>query len=76
MHLESTKLMVDEFARAVLPWGTTTVVVDPHEIANVFGLRGVSALAGGAAPGIFLSGAPLLCAAACAVGLSRRAGSL
>src|SRR6266516_5805795 len=44
MHLESTKLMVDEFARAVLPWGTTTVVVDPHEIANVFGLRGVHAM--------------------------------
>jgi adenine deaminase len=48
MHLESTKLMVDEFARAALPWGTTTVVVDPHEIANVFGLDGVRAiLAGG-----------------------------
>ena len=44
MHLESTKLMVDEFARAVLPWGTTTVVIDPHEIANVFGLKGVTAL--------------------------------
>jgi adenine deaminase len=44
MHLESTKLMVDQFARAVLPWGTTTVVIDPHEIANVFGLRGVTAI--------------------------------
>jgi adenine deaminase len=44
MHLESTKLMVDEFARAVLPHGTTTVVIDPHETANVFGLKGVSAL--------------------------------
>jgi adenine deaminase len=44
MHLESTKLMVDEFARAVLPHGTTSVVVDPHEVANVFGLRGVRAL--------------------------------
>ena len=44
MHIESTKLMVDEFARAVLPWGTTTVVIDPHEIANVFGLEGVRAL--------------------------------
>ncbi len=44
MHLESTKLMVDEFTRAVLPWGTTTVVLDPHEIANVFGLEGVRAL--------------------------------
>src|SRR5712691_9283029 len=41
MHLESTKLMVDEFARAALPHGTTTVVIDPHEIANVFGLDGV-----------------------------------
>lgn len=44
MHIESTKLMPDEFARAVLPWGTTTVVLDPHEIANVFGLDGVRAL--------------------------------
>ena len=44
MHIESTKLMVDEFARTVLPWGTTTVVLDPHEIANVFGLRGVRSL--------------------------------
>ena len=44
MHLESTKLTLDEFARAVLPWGTTTVVLDPHEIANVFGLDGVRAL--------------------------------
>ena len=44
MHIESTKLMVDQFARAALPWGTTTVVLDPHEIANVFGLDGVRAL--------------------------------
>jgi adenine deaminase len=44
MHIESTKLMVDEFARAVLPHGTTTVVIDPHEIANVFGLDGVRSL--------------------------------
>jgi adenine deaminase len=49
MHLESTKLMVDQFARAVLPWGTTTVVLDPHEIANVFGLDGVRALLAAAA---------------------------
>jgi adenine deaminase len=48
MHLESTKLMVDEFARAALPHGTTTVVIDPHEIANVFGLDGVRALLQGA----------------------------
>jgi adenine deaminase len=44
MHIESTKLMVDQFARASLPHGTTTVVIDPHEIANVFGLDGVRAL--------------------------------
>src|SRR5919108_688718 len=44
MHIESTKLTVGEFARAVLPWGTTTVVLDPHEIANVFGLDGVRAI--------------------------------
>ncbi len=44
MHIESTKLMVDQFARAVLPAGTTTVVLDPHEIANVFGIEGVRAL--------------------------------
>jgi adenine deaminase len=44
MHIESTKLMPDQFARAVLPHGTTTVVIDPHEIANVFGLGGVRAL--------------------------------
>src|SRR5438093_4807500 len=44
MHIESTRLMVDEFARAVLPHGTTTVVIDPHEIANVFGLDGVRAV--------------------------------
>jgi adenine deaminase len=44
MHIESTKLMPDQFARAVLPHGTTTVVIDPHEIANVFGLDGVRAL--------------------------------
>jgi adenine deaminase len=44
MHLESTKLMVDQFARAVLPHGTTTVFIDPHEVANVFGLGGVRAL--------------------------------
>src|SRR5690349_23053604 len=41
MHLESSKLLADEFARLVLPLGTTTVVVDPHEIANVLGTDGV-----------------------------------
>src|SRR5919109_2328823 len=45
MHLESSKLLVDEFARLVLPLGTTTVVADPHEIANVLGTDGVHWLA-------------------------------
>jgi adenine deaminase len=44
MHLETTKLRLDQFARAALPWGTTTVVLDPHEIANVFGTEGVREL--------------------------------
>jgi adenine deaminase len=41
MHIESSKLTVDEFARAVLPHGTTAVVADPHEIANVLGTDGI-----------------------------------
>jgi adenine deaminase len=41
MHLESSKLLVDEFARLILPFGTTAVVADPHEIANVLGTDGV-----------------------------------
>jgi len=41
MHIESSKLMVDEFARAVLPHGTTAVIADPHEIANVLGPAGI-----------------------------------
>jgi adenine deaminase len=41
MHIESSKLTVDEFARAVVPHGTTTVVADPHEIANVLGVGGI-----------------------------------
>lgn len=41
MHVESGMLTVTEFVRAVLPHGTTGMFVDPHEIANVFGLRGV-----------------------------------
>lgn len=41
MHIESGQLTVSEFVRAVVPHGTTGMFVDPHEIANVFGLRGV-----------------------------------
>lgn len=41
MHIESGMVTVTEFVRAVIPHGTTGMFVDPHEIANVFGLRGV-----------------------------------
>ena len=41
MHVESGMLTPAEFARAVLPHGTTSMFVDPHEIANVLGLSGV-----------------------------------
>ncbi len=41
MHVESGMVTVTEFVRAVLPHGTTGIFADPHEIANVFGIRGV-----------------------------------
>jgi len=41
MHVESGMITVTEFVRAVLPHGTTGMFIDPHEIANVFGLKGV-----------------------------------
>jgi len=41
MHIESGMLTVTEFVRAVIPHGTTGMFVDPHEIANIFGLQGV-----------------------------------
>src|SRR3954469_20356474 len=41
MHIETVKLLVDELARLVLPLGTTTLVADPLEIANVLGTDGV-----------------------------------
>jgi adenine deaminase len=44
MHLESTKLWIDAFVETVVPLGTTAVVADPHELANVLGLQGVTAL--------------------------------
>ena len=49
MHVESGMLSVAEFVRAVLPHGTTGMFIDPHEIANVFGLKGVKLMADGAA---------------------------
>ena len=41
LHIESSMLSPREFARVVLPRGTTTIIADPHEIANVIGLDGV-----------------------------------
>ena len=41
IHLESSLVSPAEFARAVIPHGTTTVITDPHEIANVMGEAGV-----------------------------------
>lgn len=45
MHVESSMLTVSQFARAVLPHGTTGAFIDPHEIANVLGLAGVKLMA-------------------------------
>ncbi len=47
IHLESSLLWVTEFARAVIPHGTSTTVSDPHEIANVLGIAGMRALIAG-----------------------------
>ncbi|MBI4676707.1 MAG: adenine deaminase, partial [Elusimicrobia bacterium] len=41
VHLESTMVKIPEFGRVVVPRGTTTVIIDPHEIANVLGMDGI-----------------------------------
>ncbi|AKJ43853.1 adenine deaminase [Pragia fontium] len=41
VHIESSSLTPPQFARCILPHGTTTVIADPHEIANVCGLDGI-----------------------------------
>ena len=41
MHVESGMVTVTEFVRAVVPHGTTGMFIDPHEMANIFGLKGV-----------------------------------
>ena len=41
IHIESTMVKIPEFAKVVMPCGTTSVVIDPHEIANVLGLDGI-----------------------------------
>lgn len=42
VHIESTMVTPAEFAKAVLPYGTTTIIADPHEIANVCGVNGIN----------------------------------
>ena len=49
VHIESSMVPPAEFARAVVPRGVTTVVTDPHEIANVLGLEGIRFMLGDAA---------------------------
>jgi adenine deaminase len=44
MHVESGMLTVTEFVRAVVPHGTTGMFIDPHEIANVLGVKGVKVM--------------------------------
>jgi len=41
MHIESTMLVLPEFARLVVPRGVTAVILDPHEFANVMGVEGI-----------------------------------
>ena len=48
MHIESTMMTLAQFAQVVVPHGTTTVIIDPHEFANVMGIEGIRyALASG-----------------------------
>lgn len=42
IHIESTYTSPEEFGRMVVPHGTTTVIADPHEIVNVYGLEGLN----------------------------------
>ncbi|KIL47087.1 adenine deaminase [Jeotgalibacillus campisalis] len=41
IHIESTTLTPSEFAKVILPHGVTTIITDPHEIANVLGIKGI-----------------------------------
>jgi adenine deaminase len=41
MHIESSMVTVWEFAKTVMPHGTTTIMADPHELANVLGIEGI-----------------------------------
>ena len=42
IHIESSMLLPHNFGRTVIRWGTTTVICDPHEIANVLGMEGIA----------------------------------
>ncbi len=44
IHIESSMLTLSEFAKAIIPHGTTTVVIDPHELVNVVGTKGLKIL--------------------------------
>lgn len=41
VHIESSMLSPVQFARLIVPFGTTTIIADPHEIANVLGMDGI-----------------------------------
>lgn len=41
IHVESTMLTITEFSKTVIPRGTTSIFIDPHEIANVLGVKGI-----------------------------------
>ncbi len=46
VHIESSMVTLPQYARAVVPRGTTSVIIDPHEIANVMGVKGITLMAG------------------------------
>ena len=49
IHVESSMLSASQYARAVVPHGTTTIIWDPHEVCNVLGFEGVQLMAQDAA---------------------------
>lgn len=44
VHIESSMVVPGSYSRVVIPHGTTTVIADPHEIANVCGMKGIKAM--------------------------------
>ena len=76
MHIESGMLTPAEFARAVIPHGTTTMFTDPHEIANVAGLEGVGKPLVEGNDGYPLCAANVKNGAALSAAGARRAGTL